>query len=172
MAALRVSGATRVRPSTPERMRHISGVGDVKLRDFADRFLPLIADRCRERDLPMDVTTRPTALPQRARPVDKLPVRGQAAFELFRKNTTIADVMRRLNYARSTVVEYLAEYIRVERPKSIAPWVPQGIVQDVTAAVRQVGGDRLKPIFLALGEKVPYDDIRLVLAHLQSQMPL
>jgi ATP-dependent DNA helicase RecQ len=162
----------RLRPSTPERMRQISGVGDVKLRDFADRFLPLIADRCRERDLPMDVTARPTALPQRSRPVDKLPVRGQAAFDLFRKNTTIADVMRRLNYARSTVVEYLAEYIRVERPASIAPWVPQGVLLDVTVAVRQVGGDRLKPIFLALGEKVPYDDIRLVLAHLQSQAPL
>ena len=54
----------RVRPSTPERMRQISGVGDVKLRDFADRFLPLIADRCRERDLPMDVTIRLAAAPQ------------------------------------------------------------------------------------------------------------
>ena len=98
-------------------------------------------------------------------------MRGQAAFELFRKNTTIADVMRRLNYARSTVVEYLAEYIRVERPASIAPWIPQGMLLDVTAAVRQVGGDRLKPIFLALGEKVPYDDIRLVLAFLQTRTP-
>ena len=84
----------RVRPSTPERMRHISGIGDVKLRDFADRFLPLIADRCRERGLPMDVTVQPSAPAPRARPVDKLPVRGQAAFELFRKNTSIADVMR------------------------------------------------------------------------------
>ncbi len=158
----------RVRPSTPERMRHISGIGDVKLRDFANRFLPVIADRCRERNLPMDVTARPGAAPQRARPADKLPVRGQAAFELFRKNTTIADVMKRLNYARSTVVEYLAEYIRVERPASIAPWVPQGVVLDVREAARRVGGDRLKPIFLALGENVPYDDIRLVLAHLQS----
>jgi ATP-dependent DNA helicase RecQ len=159
----------RVRPSTPERMRHISGVGDVKLRDFADRFLPVIADRCRERELAMDVTVRPVAAPPpRARPVDKLPARGQAAFDLFRKNTGIADVMRRLNYARSTVVEYLAEYIRVERPASIALWVPEEVVQRVTAAVRQVGGERLKPIFLALGEKVPYDDIRLVLAFLQT----
>jgi ATP-dependent DNA helicase RecQ len=162
----------RVRPSTPERMRYISGIGDVKLREFGPRFLPLIADRCRERELAMDVTVRPVAVaPPRARPVDKLPARGQAAFELFRKDATITDVMRRLNYARSTVVEYLAEYIRVERPASIAPWVPQGVLLDVTAAVRQVGSDRLKAIFLALGEKVPYDDIRLVLAHLQSQAP-
>ncbi len=161
----------RVRPSTPERMRLISGIGDVKLRDFADRFLPLIADRCRERNLSMDVTARPTTSAPRARPLDKLPARGQAAFDLFRKNTPIADVMRRLNYARSTVMEYLAEYIRVERPASIAVWVPEVVAQRVTAAVRQVGGDRLKPIFLALDEKIPYDDIRLVLAFLQGGSP-
>ena len=76
--------------------------------------------------------------------------------------------MRQLNYARSTVVEYLAEYIRFERPASIAVWIPEEVQQRVTAAVRQVGGDRLKPIFLVLDEKVPYDDIRLVLAFLQA----
>ena len=60
----------RVRPSTPERMRHISGVGDVKLRDFAGRFLPLIASHCRENSLPMDVAVRPAApaAPRRGRP--------------------------------------------------------------------------------------------------------
>ena len=43
------------------------------------------------------------------------------------------------------------------------------VVQRVTAAARQMGVERLKPIYLALGETVPYDDIRLVLAYLQSR---
>ena len=47
----------------------------------------------------------------------------------------------------------------------------RGREERVTAAARQVGVERLKPIFLALGEKVPYDDIRLVLAHLQAHTP-
>jgi ATP-dependent DNA helicase RecQ len=33
----------RVRPSTPERMRQVYGVGDAKLRDFGARFLAVIA---------------------------------------------------------------------------------------------------------------------------------
>src|SRR5437588_851505 len=37
----------RVRPSTPERMRLVSGVGDAKLRDFGGRFLKVIAEHCR-----------------------------------------------------------------------------------------------------------------------------
>ncbi len=162
----------RVRPSTPERMRQISGVGDVKLRDFAGRFLPVLTAHCREHGLGMDVTARPSApAPARARPVDQLPARGQAAFELFRKNVSIADSMKQLNCARTTTVEYLAEYIRVEKPASIAAWVSEDVKERVTAAARQVGVERLKPIFLALGEKVPYEDIRLVLAHLQAHTP-
>jgi hypothetical protein len=42
------------------------------------------------------------------------------------------------------------------------------VYQRVRAAARQVGTERLKPIYIALGEQVPYDDIRLVLAYLSA----
>jgi ATP-dependent DNA helicase RecQ len=45
----------RVRPSTPERLRLIPGVGDKRLRDFGELFLALIAEQCRVRGLPLDV---------------------------------------------------------------------------------------------------------------------
>ena len=93
----------------------------------------------------------------------------QAAHDLYRKGASIDDVMRELKYARTTAVEHLAEYIRTAKPASIAAWVADDVVERVTAAVRQVGGERLKPIYLALGEKVPYDDIRLALAYLEAR---
>src|SRR5262249_25610372 len=37
-------GLATVKPTTPERMRGITGVGDVKLRDFGPRFLAVIAE--------------------------------------------------------------------------------------------------------------------------------
>ena len=40
------------------------------------------------------------------------------------------------------------------------------LYEQVVTAARQAGTDRLKPIFIALGEKVPYDMIRLVVAHM------
>jgi hypothetical protein len=39
----------------------------------------------------------------------------------------------------------------------------------VAEAARQVGTERLKSIFLVLGEKIPYDAIRLVVTHLGTQ---
>jgi hypothetical protein len=38
----------------------------------------------------------------------------------------------------------------------------------VAGAARQVRTERLKPIFVALAEQVGYDEIRLVVAHIQG----
>ena len=128
----------RVRPSTPERMRYISGVGDVKLRDFAGRFLPLIASHCRENSLPMDVAVRPAAPTAPApRPAARMTLRIQAAHDLYRNGALIDDVMRDLKYTRNTAVEHLAEFIRTAKPASIATWVADDVVQRVTAVVRR-----------------------------------
>ncbi len=160
----------RVRPSTPERMRMISGVGDVKLRDFAPRFVPLITSHCREHGLPMDVNVPVRTMePAAPRPAARVTVRMQAAQDLYRNGASIDAVVRELKYSRTTALEHLAEFIRTTKPASIATWVPDDVVQRVTAAARQVGVERMKPIYLALGEKVAYDDIRLVLAFLQSR---
>ncbi len=47
----------RLRPSTPERMRLIPGVGDKRLRDFGTRFLALIAEQCQARGVAQDVSS-------------------------------------------------------------------------------------------------------------------
>jgi ATP-dependent DNA helicase RecQ len=156
----------RVRPSTLERMRAVYGVGETKLRDFGSRFLALITDHCKQQGLSLDQARAPAAEPQTA---VRVTLRHVVAFELFRQGAVIEDVMHQLNRSRSTVVDYLRDFILSEKPATIASWVADDVYQRVAAAARQVGTERLKPIFLALGEKVSYDDIRLVVAHLETQ---
>jgi len=171
----------RLRPSTLERMRHISGIGDTKLRDFGQRFLDVLAEHCNRRGLSRDVQAarpRPVltpATPEAARTESPFPPRVEArspsehlAFQLFREGAVIEDVMHQVQRKRPTVVDYLADFIRNERPVSISKWVDDDLFQRITAAARQVGTERLKPIFLLLGEKVDYDSIRLVVAHLEA----
>jgi hypothetical protein len=45
--------------------------------------------------------------------------------------------------------------------------VPDDVYELVKSACGVVGKDRLKPIYLELDERVPYDHIRLVLAHIE-----
>jgi ATP-dependent DNA helicase RecQ len=157
----------RIRPSAPERMRAVYGVGDAKLREFGPRFLDLIRAYAAEHGLSLDQVAGPPPAPtprERSRPVA-----AGLAFALFREGAAIPDVMHQLDRARGTVMDYLADYIHTEQPASIATWVPEDLYHRVAAAAREVGTDRLKPIFLALGEQVDYDTIRLVVAHLANK---
>src|SRR5207244_11952722 len=96
------------------------------------------------------------------------PQRDQA-FSLFRQKAAVEEVMRQTQRGRGTVLEYLCDFIREERPPSVVSWVSDPIYQRVAVAARQVGTERLKPIFVALGESVSYEDIRVVLAHMTLQ---
>ena len=155
----------RVRPSTVERMHHVYGVGEAKLRDFGQAFLDLLADYCGKHGLTRDEAQAPVARPQAPVVSRPNPQRDQA-FELFRDGAMIEDVMHQTGRARATVADYLCEFIRAEKPAKLSPWVSDEVYQRVVMAARQVGTDRLKPIFVQLGEKVSYDEIRLVVAHM------
>jgi ATP-dependent DNA helicase RecQ len=160
----------RQRPSTPENMRPVYGVGEVKLRAFGTRFLALVVEHCRQHNLPLDVVKAgETPAPPEKAPRERSGVRRALAFDLFRRGRTVEAVMENMGVSRGTVVGYLAEFIREERPASLAPWVADAVYQRVVAAARQFGTERMKPIYLALGEQVSYDDIRLVLADLQAR---
>jgi ATP-dependent DNA helicase RecQ len=156
----------RVRPSTPERLRAVYGVGEVKLRDFGPRFLACLLEYAAAHGVALDQAAPPRSPAAKPEEPPRRPNTTGAAFDLFRGGASLEDVSRRLGRARATVVDYLVDYIRAERPASVAPWVADDVYQRVAAAARQVGTERLKPIRLALGGKVDYDDIRLVVAHL------
>ena len=159
----------RVRPSTLEKMRLIYGVGDNKLRDFGQTFLKIITDYAQQHQLPVDEKQQQPKQTEQLRTTEfKLTTRHAHIFYLFRQQLVVEDVMQRTNLKRSTVLDYLGDYIRQEKPTSIATWVRDDLYQRIAAVVRQVGTERLKPIYLALGEQVDYDCIRLVVAHMTA----
>ena len=63
----------------------------------------------------------------------------------------------------------LHEFIEREQPSSIATWISDDVYRKVEQAVAEVGPERLKPIWLKLDEKVTYEDIRIVMAHLRMR---
>lgn len=88
------------------------------------------------------------------------------AFALLRSGASLDDVATATNRARSTVVGYLCEFIEQERITDPSRWLPiaENVSQRIQGVVRQVGRDKLKPIYEALNEEVSYDAIRVVLA--------
>jgi ATP-dependent DNA helicase RecQ len=164
----------RMRPTTLENFRLVYGIGENKLKEFGPRFVGLIRAYCGENGVGGDVMTSP---PRKADPpaIHPRPAASrpngprEQAFAMFRRGAPLEDVVQETGRARATITEYLAEWIAAERPATIGPWVPEAVYRQVEAVARQVGTERLKPIFVGLGEGVPYDQIRWVVAHMAGR---
>ncbi|MFO0850177.1 MAG: DNA helicase RecQ [Gemmataceae bacterium] len=147
----------QVRPQSLDAMRQISGIGDVKLANYGAKFLaPILAAGPSSAAVP--VSPPPAPPPMTAR--------RSAVFDRFRAGDSVEDVMHQFKLARSTVADYLAQYVSADKPADVSRWVSGDVYRQVAAAAGEHGTDRLKPIFEALGGAVGYDDIRVVLAHL------
>jgi ATP-dependent DNA helicase RecQ len=92
------------------------------------------------------------------------------AFKLFRTGASVADVVAKTGLQPSTVNDYLADFVREEKPKSIFAWVPQDVCERVAAAADIHGMQRLKPVYLELNGEVSYDHIRVVFACLDARV--
>jgi ATP-dependent DNA helicase RecQ len=173
-AALR--DMTRVRPGSAAAFLNVRGVGERKLADFGQRFLELIATYCRANGLLLDAAIGSRARRERSRmvrPFDKTQgykPKGtkETAFELFAKGSSVERVAAAIGRAPGTTWDYLAEFIQTRRPRRLDAWIDQETYRAVANAMKDLGTAYLKPIFEHLGGKVPYEQIRLVVAHLNA----
>jgi len=174
----------RCRPSTLPKMYLVYGVGSGKLNDFGAAFLSEIDKQSQDRNLSRDIdledpSTDAPAAGRAARAARALELRDEEpemltgsqeqAASLFRQGMTIDDVMARMKRARSTTVEYLIAWIRLENPDSVAPWISDEVLARVEAVTKTLVSDKLKPYFGALNEEVPYDQLKIALAHLSHR---
>jgi ATP-dependent DNA helicase RecQ len=161
----------RMRPTTLENLYLVPGIGQAKLKDLGPRVLPLIEGHCQKHQLTMDVMTAPpkAAVPATLRIGSRPNPQKETAFRMFRDGARVAQVAAKTERAASTINEYLAEYIECEKPVAIDAWVAPKVYAHIAAAAMEVPTNSLKPLFVKLGEKIPYDQLRLVVAHLRSK---
>jgi ATP-dependent DNA helicase RecQ len=145
-------------------------VGSVKLAQFGEDLFAIISEHCKGRGLPVDQKAGAEAPAVRTRiaaPASNS--QKETAIASFRRGDTIDAVMASTDRARSTVLEYLCEFIRNEKPESVLPWVTEAIYGTVASAAEEVGSDRLRPIRERVGDAISYDEIRVVLTHLSAR---
>jgi len=158
-----------VRPSSLDGMHRVSGIGEVKLRDFGERFLSAISEYSDEHALTRD--QRPARAPApESRPGQRKPnqVRDMAS-ALYSRGAGIHEVVAQTGRSRAWAWAHLAEFVTSSEPPSISKWLDDSVVSRVAESVQRVGEERLKPIFLDLDESIPYEQIRLALAWLRTR---
>ena len=156
----------RVRPTSESALRRVYGVGERKVADFGSEVTDLISRECQQRGITANVSSSPAPEPRTPGPATSA-ARREAA-ERFRRGEPIALVASAMDRATSTVTQYLVEFVNEERPESITPWVPEAIYRKVAPVVIEKSGSTVKEMFTTLEEKVPYEQIRLVVAHMRA----
>jgi ATP-dependent DNA helicase RecQ len=169
LSELTLRDLARVRPSSREAMLPLYGVSEAKLAEYGERFLALIREHCARHRLSMDNPLGAAAPPKARSETPRMQNDRKQAYELFREQRSVEAVVERTGWGKAKVYTHLAEYVNDERPASVSAWVADDVYQRVATAARRFGMDRLKPIYVALGEQVTYDDIRLVLAHMRAR---
>lgn len=160
----------RKRPGSLETMRGVWGVGELKCKDLGPRFVEVIGSHCKANNLATDVAIESTGRSAAAANsgAKKLTAGALASFDLFREGKSIEQVMEQLGRARSTVTGYLAQFVEVDEPDSIDAWIEPKAQQEISEAIRRVGGDYLRPIFDELQGKYEFDVIRVVKAFVSA----
>jgi ATP-dependent DNA helicase RecQ len=155
----------RRRPSTPTSFLEVNGVGQKKAADFGPQFLDRITTYCEQNGIAMDVQSE--AATRQAAPV--LSASAIQAFPLFEEGLSIEQAAERLGRAVSTTFGYLEAYVRQRRISDASRWVPREELDQIEAAARRVGIQRLKPIYDALDGRIGYDSIRIAVACLANR---
>lgn len=163
----------RMRPTTMANFGLVYGIGEAKLKELGPKVVPLIADYCRANKLSADEMTpglsKPAATASPAPAGVVLTLSRQEAARHFRQGKSIEEVAAVMGRAKSTVTQYLVEYIVSEKPASVSMWVPDEVYRQVAEAAGGYEGVAMRPLFEKLEGRVPYEEIRLVVAHLRSK---
>ncbi len=162
-----LSDMARMRPTAKKNFARIRGVGELKSENFAEIFTARIREYCARHDLRCDLEPEQAGvIPSRPRP---LSVAARTAAEHFARGETVAEIATRLERAESTVYGYLFDWLRRERITDPSPWVAEENRRLIEEAASTCGLDLLKPIYLALEEKITYNEIRIVVTCLRNR---
>ena len=156
-------------PQSRTDMMRITGMGEIKMRDFADGFLGIICGYSLRKGLKsrMDVTMTGVSSVEPIRITDTT----RESLDLFNQGKTLAEVAEARELSEGTVAGHLEQYVRTGQ-LDVRKLVTIERIREIHKVIVQSGSDRLKPVKEILGDAYSYDEIRFVkaaMAYKQSQ---
>ena len=155
-------------PQSRESFSNISGVGRVKLHDFADDFLHVIRDHAESRGLVE--RPRPTGRTRRTRSTARTSSTQRQTLDLLRGGLSISEVSQRRGLTEGTIMSHLEHLIAAGETLPLERVLPaQERVRRISEAFARTQSPALTPVKDILGDDYSYEELRLVRAWLDQQ---
>jgi len=150
-------------PQSRESFSAVYGVGSAKLNKYANEFLPIIVEYCQAGG----IAEVPRARPKRVkdRPAGIRPRTLEVA-SMYNDGQNVAEIARSLGIKNSTVINHLWRYnqaghsLRIDGFQSVSTLSPDERTE-VLDCFQRLGADYLRPVYEALEESIPYEELHL-----------
>ena len=151
-------------PQTPERLLDISGVGQVKARQYGDVFLEILRDYCRKHNLPEK--TKAAKEPRSTK--DGSGQRFEMVAEAYNSGESVAAMMERYHVTVDTILKHLTSYVEagntLRRADDLLALSSSSPDQQSAAFATfdELGTALLKPVFDKLNGTMNYDELKIL----------
>jgi ATP-dependent DNA helicase RecQ len=160
-------------------MLDISGVGQVKARQYGELFLGVIKPYCEKHNLnekphPRPSPTRrgesesPSPSGRRARDEGEIGERTRIVGEVYNAGDSVQSLMKRYNVTANTILDHLMRYVSAGNKlrkdndlQSLVSSTPDQ-QQAAFAAFDELDTALLKPVFDKLNGKLSYDELKIL----------
>ncbi|MCE1254066.1 MAG: DNA helicase RecQ [Anaerolineae bacterium] len=162
-------------PQSPQSLLNISGVGQVKARQYGEVFLEIIVSFCRKHDLeenkrreeePVKIQSEPE------RPATRKGKGGSNRFVLvgqaYNAGDSLETLMQRYDVTLNTILDHLTRYVlngnvlRQGKDLNLLTAVAPAERAEVFKVFEREGCSYLKPVFDALHGRVDYEDLKVL----------
>ena len=155
-------------PRDHESFSRISGVGRVKLDEFADDFLNVIRGYAEPRGL--EQRTKPEQRPSRRRDSRRAGATHRQTRDLFLQGLSIAQVSQHRGLSEQTIISHLELLIRAGETLPIERELPSPErLTRISEAFQSTRSPSLSPAKDLLGDDYSYQELRLVRAWLDQR---
>ncbi|HEX8281247.1 MAG TPA: RecQ family ATP-dependent DNA helicase, partial [Chthoniobacterales bacterium] len=153
----------RVYPTTPAEFRRIPGVGEQKLKDFAEPFLSAIAEYLETHERQQFPAQGSTSSAKETRPGFERALNDSEAETLrrFQRGESIDAIARARGFVRSTICAHLVLAIESGAPLELGQFFTAEQQGEIEPAFRASGPRNLVGLRDSLGGKYPIEDLRI-----------
>jgi ATP-dependent DNA helicase RecQ len=147
-------------PTTPTEFRRIPGVGEQKLKDFADPFLAEIKDYLAAN--PRRKFADDVDFPLNAQRRHRLNDSQAETLRRFQRGETVEDIARARGFVRSTIYSHLLAAIECGKlPQARERFFTPAREKDIAAAFKRVSDGNLVDVTALLGNKYDIGELRI-----------
>ena len=155
-------------PQSMASLLNISGVGQVKLRQYGEAFLEVIQFYCEKHGLQENLQVSPIPSRPPSRKADLPSERTRLIAEAFNAGVTIQELMERHGFVANTILDHLTKYIlagnKLTHAESLRTFTAATREQEQAAfaAFDECSPTFLKPVYDKLSGALNYDELKVL----------